>query len=61
MTKERDWTKVGTKARKFTAALVGAVAMIVATGLVPEEFVIYANAAIGFATALGVYKVENVD
>lgn len=54
-----DAVKLGTKARKFAVALVGAIGIVISTGLVPADIVAYANAGVAFLTALGVYVVPN--
>lgn len=54
------WTRVLTDARKFGAALVGAVAIAVAQGVVPEKYAPWAAVILALGTAVGVYKAENV-
>lgn len=46
-------------ARKFVAALIGALTTAVAVGVLPNEYNAYVAIAISFATALGVYAVPN--
>lgn len=46
-------------ARKFITALIGAAAVAVSVGLLPEEYNDYVTVVIAFATGLGVYVVPN--
>lgn len=45
--------------RKTIAAVLGLLALAIAQGLVPDEWLPYANGALAVATALGVYGVRN--
>ncbi len=51
--------KFARRARKFLVAAVGALAVIVAAGILPEPAKSWAVAALAVATALGVYRVPN--
>jgi hypothetical protein len=47
------------KYKKAIAAACGVAAMVVATGVLGEQEEVWVNAALGIATALGVYAVPN--
>lgn len=46
-------------ARKFIAALLGALATAVTVGVIQDPYAAYVAVAIAFATSLGVYAVPN--
>lgn len=56
-----DWVQLGTKARKFAVALVGGAVTVTSAGVLPEEWAVWVAGVVAFLTALGVYRVENVD
>lgn len=53
------WLQLKTKSRKLAALIIGAIATLVSTGLVPEPWNTYANAVILIGTAVGVYTARN--
>lgn len=48
-----------TRYAKFITALIGALVVAVAEGLVPDEAARWVPVVVAFATALGVYAVPN--
>lgn len=58
-TETPDFVALGTKARKFAAALVGAVVQVVQMNVLPEKYQAWATGIVAFLTALGVYAVRN--
>lgn len=56
------WTRVLTRARKLGVALLGVLgvlAVIAGSGLLPEPYARWAPVIVSLATALGVYRVPN--
>lgn len=58
-TESPDFVALGTRARKFAAALVGATLQIVQMNVLPERYQAWATGIVAFLTALGVYTVRN--
>lgn len=58
-TETPDFVALGTKARKFAVALVGAVVQVVQMNVLPEKYQGWATGIVAFLTALGVYAAPN--